>query len=244
MTYFANPIGAERYDRFRPKVHTSALEWLAATTGPCRYRNALDVACGTGESTKPLLSIADVVEGVDSSFEMVSHARAKGLQVSVAAYDNLPSRKYDLLTVCMAFHWFDRSRALNSFAQASEDSATWFIYNFAFAGHSTDDEFNHWLRSWYYVHFPSPARKEQDFRVRNEDKGLVELAHESGAIVISLDRAGLIGYLTTQSNVEAKVQAGSTYESIERQIDASMPETITSEFRYAYTYTVVSFNRG
>lgn len=244
MAYFANPIGAERYDRFRPKVHASALQWLATKTGLRRYRSALDVACGTGESTKPLLEIADVVEGVDSSWEMVAHARAKGLQVGVATYENLPSRRYDLLTVCMAFHWFDRSRALHSFARASEDSATWFIYNFAFGGHSTDDEFNHWLRSWYYTLFPSPARNEQDFRVRNGDDGLVELAHESGAMLISLDRAGLIGYLTTQSNVEAKVQSGSTYESIERQIEASMPETTTSEFRYAYTYTVVSFNRG
>ena len=80
--------------------------------------------------------------------------------------------------------------------------------------------------------------------MRNGDEGLVELAHERGAMFISLDRAGLIGYLTTQSNVEAKVQSGSTYDSIERQIDASMPETTTSEFRYVYTYTAVSFNRG
>ena len=244
MVYFSNPISAERYERFRPKVHAVALEWLAATTGPRRYRSALDVACGTGESTRPLLSIADLVEGVDTSIEMLSHARSKGLQVSVAPYDALPSRKHDLLTACMAFHWFDRSRALDSFARASEDLATWLIYNFAFAGHSTDNEFNQWLLSWYYVEFPSPARTEPDFRVRNGDKGLVELAHESGAIPIRLDRADLIGYLTTQSNVEAKIQSGSTYESIERQIEASMPKTATSEFRYAYSYTIASFTQG
>jgi SAM-dependent methyltransferase len=244
MPYFSNPVGAQRYERFRPKVHAIALEWLAAATGPRRYKSALDVACGTGESTMPLLSIADHVEGVDASLEMVTHARSKGLQVSVASYDNLPPRKHDLLTACMAFHWFDRSRALESFAHASGDAAIWLIYNFAFGGHAADEAFNQWFRSWYGVEYPSPARRESEFRVCDADVCLVELAHEKGNIPIRLDRGDLIGYLTTQSNIEAKIQAGSSYESIERQIEDSMPMTATPEFRYAYSYTIASFTRG
>lgn len=243
MAYFSSLRSAERYDRFRPKVHARALEWLKAATGPRRYASALDIGCGTGESTRPLQSIADFVEGVDTSAAMVAHAQSKGVQASLASYDHLPSRRYDLLTCCMAFHWFDRNRAIDAFARASANSAVWLIYNFAFKGHAGDDPFNQWLHSWYSAEFPSPVQAPQDFRVHNEDKGLVELAHMTGVMPIFFKRIDLIGYLTTQSNVEAKVLSGASYEDIERRIEASMPSTTTAEFEYAYSYTVASFSR-
>lgn len=238
MTYFTAAEAARRYDRFRPKVHRVLVDWLATTAPGRRFSHALDLACGTGDSTVPLREIATQVTGVDASAEMLRHAEAKGLKVQLGTYEQLPDGPYDLITVSMAWHWFDRARAITELRRVSAPSALWVISNFAFAGRPGDVAFQAWLKEWYLREFPSPQRQSMTFRATPDDRGLVELVHQQVPLPLTFTRDELIGYFTTQSNVEARVRAGIRYDEVEKQIDATMPKTLSTGFEYVCHYTI------
>ena len=106
------------------------LGWLAECLGRRHFRNAIDIACGTGDSTLPLLRIAEDVIGIDSSEAMLRYAKHKGLTVKRASYEDLTENgEYDLVSTCMAFHWFDRTKAIETYKQISAREAIWIIYN-------------------------------------------------------------------------------------------------------------------
>lgn len=77
--FFLSTEAASRYDAYRPQVHAALTEWLVSADLPTRYKRAVDVACGTGHSTLPLLRLAERVDAIDSSEEMVRVAQSKGL---------------------------------------------------------------------------------------------------------------------------------------------------------------------
>jgi SAM-dependent methyltransferase len=244
FNYFASSETARRYEQFRPAVHGVIHTWLAAAGAAGPYRSAIDIACGTGHSTVPLLSLAQRVEGVDSSAEMIAIATAKGLTARVANYDNLPADAYDLLTVCMAFHWFDRAQAVKAFCKASAPEATWLIYNFWLAGHSTDKAFNAWYQGWYQDHFPSPQRSTPHFIPAPEDSALVLVTHDQGTLKVPFDRPSLIGYLTTQSNVDVRIREGLSFGEAQALIDSTMPVVSdTNSYVYGYSYSICKATR-
>lgn len=54
----------------------------------------------------------------------------------------------------------------------------------------------------------------------------------------------LVGYLTTQTNVEAAVKSGRTYEHVEHQLRSELPEFEANDrFRYAFSYSVVLYEK-
>jgi len=62
MNPFADGIDAEKYDSARPNFHPLVFERLAGVfRGP--FAAALDVGCGTGQSTKALASVSAFVVG-------------------------------------------------------------------------------------------------------------------------------------------------------------------------------------
>lgn len=135
--HFTASEAAQRYLQYRPKVHGIAVQWLRGCVTPWRrFARALDIACGTGDSMQPLLEVADHVEGIDASPAMVQVARRRGLDVAVRPCTDLQSGNFDLLSVCMAFHWFDRSEAVAAMKRASADRSVWLVYNFALAGNA------------------------------------------------------------------------------------------------------------
>ena len=238
-SFFRSVEAAHRYDRFRPQVHAVFLDWLSAAGLSGQYQHAIDIACGTGHSTIPLSRLADVVDAIDVSPEMVSVARSKGLPARVAAYSTLPARTYDLVNVCMAFHWFDRPEAVSCLHAASLPGAVWIVSNFALIGHASDAKFNDWYSNWYRTRFPAPARSSPGFRVAEDESFLVSLAESSGTLKVPFERQQLIGYLTTQSNVEAALRPGFGYLEVERDLDDYLPHVAEpDDYLYAYQYTI------
>ncbi len=62
MNFFAYPTAAERYAKGRPFFHPLAIEKIKAKC--CEHGRigmALDVGCGTGQSTLALLEVADEI---------------------------------------------------------------------------------------------------------------------------------------------------------------------------------------
>ena len=72
-----------------------------------------------------------------------------------------------------------------------------------------------------------------------DDAEVALLKQEKGAIPIQFTPEGLVGYLSTHSNIEAAVKNGGTYDAI---CDSLLTEIgsldIGGHFHYEYTYTI------
>jgi SAM-dependent methyltransferase len=245
MRHFTLSEAARRYDEYRPKVHGIAKEWINDAAGKSSFGRGIDVACGTGDSTKPLVDLCDQVIGVDASQEMLKFAEKKGLHTLLSSYEDIEvPYKFDLITTCMAFHWFDPAIAVEKFKSLSEDGALWLIYNFVFMGAMEDRAFNTWMMETYLVNYPSPPRGKYSGAVPTNDSEITVLKESKGHLELSFTREELIRYLTTQSNIEAVVKTGKSYGDIEIELDKSMPIYEPSQrFRYSFTYGVYQYNR-
>lgn len=241
--YFTEIEAAKRYDQYRPKVHGVIKSWLRRHCGERRFARALDIACGTGDSTLPLLDLADEVIGIDASSAMLKHAKAKGIvchQIDYTAAPNLG--KFDLLATCMAFHWFDADEAVAAYKAASTPDAIWLVYNFAFGGHATNEDFNRWLREQYLHAYPSPPRNRSSGVITRDDPEIDLVAEQRGSIPVQFSPESLVGYLTTQSNIENAVRQGQSYRAIAADLLASIePFDLSGDFNYRYSYEIHRF---
>src|SRR6187549_2325954 len=111
MNYFSPKTAAERYSKGRPHFHSNTIQHIKDYLRlDKKLNNALDIACGTGLSTKALLEIATNVYGTDMSQEMLNFALQKDkINYSVASAEQQPfaDSNFDLITVSSGVHWFD-----------------------------------------------------------------------------------------------------------------------------------------
>lgn len=72
---FSTSLAASLYAKGRPFYHPVIAELLRSALGKdFHVRHALDVACGTGLSTRILLEFADSVTGCDDARAMIDEA--------------------------------------------------------------------------------------------------------------------------------------------------------------------------
>lgn len=219
MNYFAQPEAARRYAHSRPYFHPLVVRRIAERTG-LRGR-ALDVGCGTGQSTIALAAIAREVVGTDISAEMLREApRTQGVFFLVADAHRLPfaDASFALLTVSMAFHWLDRARFLAEAKRVLGAGGWLVIYNnFFFGTMEENEEFARWHREVYLARYPSPPRASQPLAAAEAARHQFTFhAPEDYTNTVSFSAEELAGYLTTQSNIIAAVeQRGETFEQAE-----------------------------
>lgn len=98
---------AQAYASFRPRYPTELFAWLAERS-PTRQR-ALDIACGNGQASRPLLSQFEQVLACDASVEQL-RAAPQLLEIDCFAAEAeaipLRSASLDLIVVAQALHWF------------------------------------------------------------------------------------------------------------------------------------------
>src|SRR5687767_15675923 len=92
MNYFNTKAAAERYSKGRPDFHKNTIkhirDFLRLET---KLDRALDIACGTGLSTKALLEIAANVYGTDVSQDMLDFAcKTGGIKYATAPAEEQP----------------------------------------------------------------------------------------------------------------------------------------------------------
>ncbi|MDX6263658.1 MAG: hypothetical protein QOH84_5346 [Kribbellaceae bacterium] len=102
---------AELYDRVRPTYPPSLYDDIGTLLGNPRRPRVLEIGCGTGQATKPMLERGWSVKAVELSPELARVARANlpELEVIAAAFEGwpLPAEKFDLVLSATAFHWID-----------------------------------------------------------------------------------------------------------------------------------------
>jgi SAM-dependent methyltransferase len=102
---------AELYDRVRPTYPPNLYDDLAALLGNPDRPRVLEIGCGTGQATVPMIERGWSVKAVELSPELSRVARANlpELEVITAPFESwpLPAEKFDLVLSATAFHWID-----------------------------------------------------------------------------------------------------------------------------------------
>jgi ubiquinone/menaquinone biosynthesis C-methylase UbiE len=116
MNFFDPKTAAERYSRGRPDFHINTIKRIKDFLHiGIKLDKALDIACGTGLSSKALLEIATNVYATDASQQMLDFAlQTKEIKYSIAPAEQQPfaDNEFDIVTVCSGIHWFDIDKFL------------------------------------------------------------------------------------------------------------------------------------
>lgn len=216
MSYFGHQSVAERYARSRPYFHLLVIDKIAAFTGtdtPLSY--ALDVGCGTGQSTVALREIAAQVVGTDISIDMLAQAQAViGTAYVQAIAEQLPfaDAAFELMTVSMAFHWFDRARFLTEANRVLKPQGWLVIYDNNFMGRMRENpepEYDEWVRNVYLQRYQTPARNSAPLTGEDAERfGFRFMGRETYSNDVAQTPEENAAYLMTQSNVIAAVEQG------------------------------------
>jgi SAM-dependent methyltransferase len=162
---FSNPfVGttvASRYATARPALHGEAIGAVRDIIGTPRA--AVDIGCGTGLSTLALVGYAQSVIGIDSSRDMLAHAR-RGSDVSylLGEAEHLPFKDgvFGLATVASAIHWF-RQPAIEEVRRVLAADGNFLIYDVQFGAEMKGvDAFANWMAGTCAPKYPHVTRNE------------------------------------------------------------------------------------
>ena len=214
--YFDSKDTAKRYKIGRPNFHLLIVEKLQEILNlKARLNNCLDVGCGTGLSTIPLLKISEKAVGIDTSFEMLRQAERNPKVV----YKELAAEKiselgmdFDMVVTSSVFHWLDQKAFLQECHKVLKVNGFVVVHNNFFTGTTTDyksDDFKEWLTERYLQRYVTPKRNNYQLE-EEEIKALgFEITHnERFENTIFWTKEALVNYLITQSNVIANLEMG------------------------------------
>ena len=214
MNFFSSSSAAARYPKGRPYFHPLVIERIRQFLSLKQpVARAVDVGCGTGLSTIALKELAREVVGVDASAEMLALAPVdSSIRYSVADALELPflEDEFDLMTLASAFHWLDRSKFLKEAGRVLRKGGWLVIYDNYFSGRMEENAaFETWYREGYLGRYPPPARAKSSFSEESSgNEGFRLAGQEQYQNKVSFSIAGLVDYLTTQSNIIAAVECG------------------------------------
>jgi SAM-dependent methyltransferase len=207
---FTGEAVARRYVQGRPFYHRAALQLVDRPPG--RVGLAVDVACGTGLSSRAVRERADQVIALDASAAMLRSAeQIPGVHYVAATAERLPlpDAIADLATVGAAFHWFDQGRAIAELARVLRPGAGLVVYTDAFHGKLVGrDSFTDWLTQSYLPSVPGPARHQYFDPEIVQALGFTAAEYVEGEIQVPLTRSQLADYLLSQSNAAAAIEFG------------------------------------
>jgi SAM-dependent methyltransferase len=214
MNYFAFSTAAKRYSIGRPFFHPLAAKKIRAVcSAKSRVDRALDVACGTGQSTHALLDVADEIVGLDDSEEMLSHAaRHARIRYVEGRAEELPfaNESFALLTVALAFHWFEARKFLHEARRVLRLGGWLALYNDTYTGQMADSPaFAAWNRESYLVRYPTPPRNHLLFGdFDGAEYGFAPSKFDQFVHNVEFTPNQLVDYLLTQTNVISAVEMG------------------------------------
>jgi SAM-dependent methyltransferase len=243
--YFTSAEVAARYTKVRPFFHDEVADRLRAFAGVHRFRSALDVGCGSGQSSVALAAIADRVIAVDASQGMLSHAAVRPnivYQLGFAEQLNFAPAEFDLVSVGSALHWFDQDRFFAQCRKVMAPLALLAVYNDHFTAHMQPAPLangalpnlaaamtsQRWLRTRFLKRFPAPQRGMRDINeLKAAECGFEVVQRSSFNHLVPFSREEFIAYLLTLSNTLAAIHSGKeTHLSIVDWLDGELTSMI------------------
>lgn len=237
MNYFNPRTAAERYSKGRPDFHSNTIKHIKDYLHLDKKLDAaLDIACGTGLSTKALLEIATNVFGTDISQEMLNFAlQPDKIHYSIAPAEQQPfnDNSFDLITVSSGVHWFDIDQFLIEANRLLSNKSWLVLYeNHFIAEMLGNSNFSNWIPTVYLKKYPSPPRNHA-YSWTNENlnaKNFHLVKEETFKNAIVFNKKQLALYFTTQSNIIAAVENHkTTYEQVENWLDKELAPFFDNE---------------
>jgi len=153
-----------------------------------------------------LKRICDHVTATDSSHQMLSEAQvAEGVNYlySPAEELDLPSAMFDIMTVGLAFHWFERGPFLKEAYRVLVTDGWLIIYqNFFYGIMKNNPQFEVWMTNDYLNKYPAPPRNSSPFGAEDAASyGFSFAGEENYKSDIDFTIEELTNYLSTQTNM-------------------------------------------
>lgn len=160
---FEGAAHAASYAAFRPSYPPSVLEAISTfitSHSGSGFNTAVDVACGSGQSTFFLTQLFQRVVGVDISQAQVDNARAKSkekpipegkeIEFKVGSSDNIPvdSSSVDLVSCAQAWHWFEPNGFYREAERVLKPTGTLAVYGYGNV-EVHDERCNHLVSDFY-----------------------------------------------------------------------------------------------
>jgi SAM-dependent methyltransferase len=214
---FVGGAVAVRYAQARPALHHHVIEFMLARQP--RARRAIDLACGTGLSTVPLVDVASSVVGVDASSAMLALApRAEDVTYALAVAESLPFEDgaFDLATICSALHWFGRP-ALQELSRIVRAEGRLVVYDVWFPAVMVDEpRFAQWIAEVCRPRYP-PVPKRHSNLPRLVDIGFQPTWSTQARFEVEMGLESIVAYLMTHSERVTAIEVGRETEA--EQID-------------------------
>lgn len=218
-----NKAIALRMDRNRPSFENELIKILSEILSRKGYSYAIDIACGTGHSTKITSYFSTNVVGIDADHYSVEICKDKGFKAEKCVYQNYSEDiKYDLIMCGNAFQWFDKNEAVNKFLRLSAPGAQWVIYNFFLTGCVEVKEFKNWFEKIFRKNYVSPFRGRKSTVLIETDfysyVGIRKLSNHSFSVPVKMSKHELVSFLMTYSNIVKRQFYGESYRDLFNEI--------------------------
>ncbi|HWF14355.1 MAG TPA: class I SAM-dependent methyltransferase, partial [Candidatus Acidoferrales bacterium] len=146
--------------------------------------------------------------------QMLSHAiQHKRIRFVEGQAEQMPfaNAEFGLMTVGLAFHWFDQRKFLLEAHRLLRPEGWLIIYNDVFPGQMKgNDDCEKWYHEEYLARYPTPPRNVQPLAEMNASEyGIARYGFEEFTHEIEFSSEQLVNYLVTQTNVISAVEAGS-----------------------------------
>lgn len=208
--YFLDPDRAALYHSSRPSFHSQTLEAFHKNRPHILYEHALDVGCGTGQSTEALAHWSKRVTGIDNSQSMLKHAvKSDKIHYQLTDAENLPFERdtFDLVFVASSLHWFEKRKFLNQVSKVLKSGGKYLIYD-AYVTEGLSSDFT----KAYSSRFPRPFQDVQYKEAELEFFDLKFITLHKYDFVSRLTQDDIARYFFNLSNVSAAIEKGESAE--------------------------------
>ncbi|WP_181392072.1 class I SAM-dependent methyltransferase [Deinococcus irradiatisoli] len=207
---FLSADAAARYAAGRPDVQALALERVRPFLGGTAL--GVDVACGTGQCSVALTELVSEVRAYDVSAPMLAHARPHPrvtYALSPAEALPLPDECANVMTVFMAFHWFERERFLAEAQRVLRPDGVLALCDSWFAAELRGvPEFTERMHEGYGQRYPPPERDRRPFGEPEARAAGFSFNTQTFTHTVNFDLNQLVTYLLTHSNTIAVTESG------------------------------------
>jgi ubiquinone/menaquinone biosynthesis C-methylase UbiE len=220
--WFEDRVVADGYATARPPIHWPILERavrLLPQGFPCGV--GVDVGCGGGGSTAPLVGIVDVAIGIDPSAAMLAAAQATGIDAIFCSADAeaLPFQdcSVDLIIAAGSLDFVDLRAALQEAGRELAPDGNVLVYDFGAARRfRSSDDLARWYSTFLDRYPPAVDSRQPPTRdvLASHRDALTLRSHEVFDLDLVLAPIEYTDYLMTQTNVASAVRHGESSDTI------------------------------
>lgn len=200
---------AEAYERYRRGYPAELFDLLFSLVP--KKPDILDIGCGTGKSTEPLVAKAGRVVGIDPDEKMLAVAmknakeRDLNIEYKKADAEHIPfgDRMFDAAIAGKAFHWFANEAAFSEIKRVLKPKGIFFVFLTRDKEVSADNRVDPAILGKYPWHVEHAEARDQDH--------IKALFEDNGFEKVSTANVSHVEYFTLEERLGSDVISASAF---------------------------------